>query len=437
MNDKKSLLDYDKSSADEPNDTSSVKKEVEKIESKKVDDELKDIFTDFLDKKSIFLNKSVLQTKYLPDVIPHRSEQIKQVAAILAPVLRQERPSNLFLYGKTGTGKTLCIHHVLKKLAEMGDERKVDLKTIYLNCKLKKIADTEYRLMAQLSREIGQAVPTTGLPTDEVYNLFINKLEEKKQVVILVLDEIDHLVKKAGDELLYNLTRMNSELKNAEIAFIGISNDVRFIENIDPRVKSSLSEEELVFPPYNALELKDILTERATNAFNDGAIEEEVLAKCAAYAAREHGDARRALDLLRVSAELAERSGSEVIREKHIDAAEEKIERNRILEIIETQPKQSQLVMYAILMTLEEIGLNEKIETGEVFERYAEICNQTRNHLLTQRRISDLISELDMLGLINAKLISKGRYGRTREIYLTIPQDILEKIKSTLHEELF
>jgi len=132
------------------------------------------------------------------------------------------------------------------------------------------------------------------LPTDEIYRRFINILDKEKRVVIFVLDEIDQLVKKAGDEILYNLTRLNSELKNTTISIVGISNDLLFTDNIDPRVKSSLSEEELVFPPYNAIQLQDILRQRAMNAFREGIVGEGVIEKCAAYAAREHGDARRA-----------------------------------------------------------------------------------------------------------------------------------------------
>jgi len=402
-----------------------------------VKDDLDEFFEDFLNKESLFTNKSVLQVKYLPETILHRTNQMKQLASILAPSLRSDKPSNLFIYGKTGSGKTLCIKHTISKMNQLAENRKIPLKIIYLNCKMKKVADTEYRIIAQLAREIGEEVPMTGLPTDEVYNIFLNKLDSIKQVVLIVLDEVDQIVKKAGDEILYTFTRINSELNNAQVAFIGISNDVRFIENIDPRVKSSLGEEELIFPPYNALELKDILQERSAMAFKEAVIAEAVLAKCAAYAAREHGDARRALDLLRVAGEVAERENCNVIELLHIDMAEEKIEKSRILEIIESQPKQSQVVMYAILLVLEKKQKGEFAETGEVFEQYKELCKQSGNNILTQRRISDLISELDMLGLINSKLISKGRYGRTREIYITIPADLLEKIRTTLYGELF
>ncbi len=254
-------------------------------------------------------------------------------------------------------------------------------------------------------------------------------------MIILVLDEIDQAVKKISDNFIYTLTRMNSELKNAQISLIGISNSLTFMDNIDPRVKSSLGEEELVFPPYNALQLQDILKERAERAFKDGVLEEGVISKCAAYAAREHGDARRALDLLRVAGELAERENSKKISLGHIDFANQKIERDKMLDIIESEPKQFQLVLAAIISLNEKKGYGH-IFTGDVFNAYNEICERTKNEILTQRRVSDILAEFDMLGIINARVISKGRQGRTREIRLMLSENIREKAKEILQKSI-
>jgi cell division control protein 6 len=394
---------------------------------------LADFFEKYLEKQPIFKNKSILQSNYSPNQIFHRDEQIHQLANILAPVLRGDRPSNVFIYGKTGTGKTLTVKYTTQQLLDIAHEKKLPVKVIYLNCKLKKLADTEYRIIAQLLREYGKNIPPTGLPTDEVYHIFFNTIEKEKHVLLLVLDEIDQLVGKAGDALLYNLTRINSELKNTQIALIGISNDLVFTDQLDPRVKSSLSEEELIFPPYNAEQIQNILQQRAQLAFNPKVLEEGVLEKCAAFAAREHGDARRALELLRVSGELAERQNDAKVAISHLDQAEEKIERDRIIDVVATQPKQYQVTLFSILGACAQ---KQGVFTGEIYSLYERYCSQTGLRPLTQRRISDIIAELDMLGIINAKVISKGRYGRTREISMSINDMITQKIKGILSEEL-
>jgi len=390
-------------------------------------------FEDYLKKDPLFLDKGVLQASYTPDNIPHRDDQIKELASILAPSLRLEKPSNLFLYGKTGTGKTLSVKHVVNNLNKVAKQKKVPLNIIYLNCKLGRIADTEYRLIAQLARELGTEVPATGLPTDEVYKIFTNSMEEDKKMLVLVLDEIDQLIKKAGDGILYNLTRLNSELKKSQVSIIGVSNDLLFTDNIDPRVKSSMSEEEMVFPPYNAIQIQDILKGRSNKAFRKGVVEEGVIEKCAAYAAREHGDARRALELLRVAGELAERRNDTKINMKHIDDAEEKIEKDRVLDIAHTQPKQFQVTLLAIFNLSKS---SDGLFTGDVYEIYKDLCTKCGLRPLTQRRVSDIIAELDMLGIINARVISKGRYGRTREIRLAIPSSTVPGLVQVLKDGL-
>ena len=389
---------------------------------------------DSVGSRSLFKSKQVLQSNYSPEDILHRDKQIEHIASILAPSLLGQKTSNIFVYGKTGTGKTVSVLHVANQLTQRAKDSKV-LRIEYLNCKLKKVADTEYRILAELIKKLGGSVPATGLPTDQVYLKFIEILESNEhKLFILVLDEIDQAVKKISDEFLYNLTRLNSELNKTQIMIIGISNDLRFLDMIDQRVKSSLSEEEIIFPPYNAIQLQDILRRRANEAFKQGVVSEGVIAKCAAFAAREHGDARRALDLMRVAGEIAERESSTKIEIKHIDLANDKIERDKILEIIETEPKQFQLVLYSILELSDKS--KEDIFTGDVYTYYQGLCRRINLDVLTQRRVSDILAEFDMLGLINARVISKGRDGRTREIKIAIPDNLIKRAREILVDSI-
>jgi cell division control protein 6 len=309
------------------------------------------------------------------------------------------------------------------------------LKIEYINCKLKKVSDTEYRILAEIIKKLGRTIPDTGLPTQAVYNKFLELIDEEKQLIIIIFDEIDQVVKKTSNDFLYNLTRLNSELSKAQICLVGISNNLTFLDEIDPRVKSSLSEEEIIFPPYNALQLQEILKERAGNAFKNGVLQEGVISKCSAYAAREHGDARRALDLLRVAGELAERDNSKKIKLKHIDEANNKIEKDKIIDIVASEPKQFQLVLSSIIR-LSERSQKEPFFTGDIYNLYQEICQKSRAEVLTQRRVSDIIQEFDMLGIINVRVISKGRGGRMREIKLAINDEILKKVKEIIEESL-
>lgn len=396
---------------------------------------LNNIFNSIVE-DSIFENKSVLQNVHSPDRIFHRDDEVNKIGSILAPVLRGERASNLFLYGKTGTGKTLSINYVRDELMKnFGKDNDFNLRMEYLNCKLKKISDTEYRILAEIIKKLGGDVPDTGLPTQAVYAKFVNIIDSERQVVVLILDEIDQAVKKIDSDFLYNLTRLNSELSKAQICIVGISNDLTLLDAIDPRVKSSLSEEEVVFPPYNASQLKDILTDRADKAFKKDIIDEGVISKCSAFVVKGYGDARRALDLLRVAGELAERDNSKKVMIGHIDDANNKIEKDKILDVIISEPKQFQMVLYSII-SLAEKSNKDPIFTGDVYNFYSDVCRGNGSEVLTQRRVSDIIQEFDMLGIINARVISKGRGGRMREIKLAISNDVVEKAKKIINDSV-
>jgi ORC complex protein Cdc6/Orc1 len=258
-------------------------------------------------KGKVFKARELLLPDYVPETLPHRENQIRKLVEILSPLVRSERPSNIFIYGLTGTGKTAVTKFVLKNLHKRFPS---NFTYVYVNTRQ---SDTPYRILADILESLNSKVPFTGLSTAELFRRLLKKLNDIDSIVVIVLDEIDAMVKKHGDDILYRFTRANNELGKSLISLIGITNDVRFIETLDPRVKSSLSEEELVFPPYNAEELEDILKQRAKFAIYEEAINDDVIRLCAALAARDHGDARRALDLLRVAGEIAEREGKDKI----------------------------------------------------------------------------------------------------------------------------
>jgi cell division control protein 6 len=381
------------------------------------------LFKKYLTSNSIFRDREVLRHSYRPQILPHRKPQIDMVASILAPSLRNETPSNILIYGKTGTGKTASVRYVGTELEKASTKMGTICRIVHLNCE---VIDTQYRVLAQIAKSLENVdevssdkmrthIPMTGWPTDQVYTELKNQLDAGGGVLVIVLDEIDKLVKKSGDDTLYNLTRINSDLKNSKVSIIGISNDLSFKDFLDPRVLSSLSEEELVFPPYNALQLVDILAQRAEAAFFPDVIVSGVIPLCSALAAQEHGDARRALDLLRISGELADRSESGKVTEEHVKQAQAKIETDSMIECISTLPTQSKLILYSMLI-LEQLGQNI-FTSGEVSRIYQGIAPTIQLDVLTHRRITDLISELNMLGVINTRVVSRGRYGRTKEMW--------------------
>jgi cell division control protein 6 len=378
------------------------------------------VFEKFVNSATLFKDREVLRHDYLPEKLPHREDQIQRLGESVAPVLRDARCSNIFIYGKTGTGKTAVTKYVLSHLETKAKEYGAHVKFCYINCRM---IGSEYRIFAHLSQHLGLTIPFTGLSVGEVFDRFRIGLDASRTIFIAVLDEVDALIKDRGDGLLYELTRINETLHNSKVAIIGISNDLRLKEFLDPRVFSSLSEEEMVFRPYDASELRNILLERSKLSFRDGVLSEAALSICSALAAAEHGDARRALDLLRVAGEVAERQGAPVITEEHIREAEQHIEHNRVMDALQNLTLHSKLVLLSVY------HLNKSsATTGEIYDVYNELCGELGSGLLTQRRLGTLVNELDAMGLVNTKVVSMGRYGRTKKIRLEISRTLLKDI---------
>ena len=385
-------------------------------------DILNDVFDRFLNGSDLFKDREVLRHDYLPDRLPHREQQVRLLGQTVAPVLKDSRCSNLFIYGKTGTGKTAVTKYVLSHLETKAKEYGAQVKFCYINCRM---TGSEYRVFAHLGLSVGTSIPFTGLSVGEVFDRFRNGLERARIILIVALDEIDALVKDRGDSLLYELTRINETLSKSKVSIIGISNDLRLKEFLDPRVFSSLSEEEVVFRPYDAGELRNILFERSKLSLHDGVLSDSALSICSALAAAEHGDARRALDLLRVAGEVAERQGAKVITEDHVREAERHIEHNRVVEALANLTLHSKLVLISVYHLS-----RSSATTGEIYDIYHELCGELGIGLLTQRRLGTLVSELDAMGLLNAKIVNMGRYGRTKRIRLEVSRSLLKDVFS-------
>ncbi len=392
------------------------------------------IFDEFLTNKRIFKNKEVLSSSFVPEDILHRNEEIEILSRIMAPSLLFERMSNVLVYGFSGTGKSLITRYVGKKLASVAEEKKANVLPIYMNCRLEN-NNTEYRLISNLCTVFNISVPESGLSVNSLYKRLVKTIDAENKYLILILDEIEKLIQHAGDGVLYSLLRLNESLKHAKISIIGISNNIDLKASLDQRVRSSLNPIEIIFKPYNADQIFDILSIRSKEAFYEGVINEGVIRKCSAIVAQEHGDIRKALDLLKVAGENAQQLGKSIISEEDLDSAYAILEQNITEGMIKSMTKQSKCVLLSIMSVARNKRMG-KVYSGEVYDTYLKLIDKFGLKRLTFRRVSDLIADMDYNALIMSRVKSNGRYGRTRELNIAFSPSIMTKAEMIIREDL-
>jgi len=386
---------------------------------------------DLLGESKIFMNREVLSPHYTPKKLVFREKEINNIERAITPSLKGERGRNLFIYGKTGTGKTSCVNYVIEEIKNIPNTK---AKISYINCR---IYNSRFKVLAKIT---GDHLPTyakRGYGAVDLYERLRNWIEEDSKIFVAVLDEIDMV--KDLDDLIYTLTRINSDIKAGGVSMIGISNRVSFKEDLDPRSLSTLYEQELVFPAYYATELYAIIKDRAGVGFKKGVISDDVLHYIAAQAAREGGDARFSLTILSKAGELSDERGQTTITMKDATDATKSAEDNAVYELIKTLPQHQKLVLYSISLLTQSGGTYKKLTdgvdtylfSGEIYSRYKSVCDSMKNEPKSERWYRKYLSELEMQGLIAAFESGKGIRGHTKLVKLLVPskktRDVLEK----------
>lgn len=384
----------------------------------------------FTDEPTLIQEAILLSDSYIPPRLIARYGEIKKVVKVLNPGLWRGIPDHCFIYGTTGTGKTVVTRYVLQRFAEKAKANNIRVVTAFVGCK-----DHTPTQIVGLIREavpLAATLPPRGLSISEYVHDICAALRETHCSLVLVFDEIDAL---ENTNILYQLTRAkaNGELANDQfITIIGITNDTTWMEALEPRIISSMHPKPILFKSYSAPQLTEILDGRKP-AFKEGVVDEAVIPLCAALAAKDHGDARKAIQLLREAGEIAQAELAPMVTEGHVHAAVETIEVNTIEQLVMSLPGQAKMVLEAIATEIAAAG-GATVQTGEVYKRYQTVAKSYGADVVHRTRVAQLVTELDMLGIISAPERRNGR-GRTRKIHLASPPAaIMEMIERSYAE---
>lgn len=362
----------------------------------------------------------ILDHSFIPKHLPGRENELVELNKLLKYCNQVSRHINL--QGKSGTGKTATVNKVCKDLLPDLKKKNVKIDYFYVNCKDKK---TKFDSLKTICKQMcnGNKVPNTW---SQLYDLFIEKIKNFDAIIVF-LDEIDALAKRGEDELdiLYTLSRLKAHgYTNCNISVVIATNKVDFVMNLDSGIKSSFRTTSLLYKPYTTDILQKILEDRAQMALHSGVLNDDVIPLCSAFAAQEHGDARKAIDLLRTSVEVALDSDSKKVTIKHVKDARVRIEEDKTSELISYLPMQHKIILLSVLNIAKKrirkpSFNNNKATTGDIYAQYLSLSKQIRIEATTQRWVSGILSEMDGLGLLNVDVVSKGRYGRTK--FISVP----------------
>ena len=356
-----------------------------------------------------------------------RGSEIKELTYHFSDIFRGNNPVHLTVWGKTGTGKTLTIQYFLSLLAELCRKRGIPFRHEHLDLStprpcFRALNDLACQLKA--SRRYRQ-----GVSLEEMMARIEAALSAYEGYFVLVVDECDHVRRDADTFYTFLIRRLPQRIK-AKLTLILASNKIDWPNHLDPRVKSFLRSNDLFFTPYNAVDLQQILKIRVDRALHERAVEQGVIEKIAALASREHGDARKAVTLLSRSAQLAEKLGSKITL-KLVDQAAQEMEQDRYILMIRTAPVHLQAAMASIIEAWR-AAKSSPLTTGDAYDHYRAFCQKGGLQPLTPRAFGDLVSELGIYSLLRVRVLSRGRYGRTREISLELPEELVDKIHDTV-----
>jgi len=412
----------------------------------------------FEKRHSPYQDRGKLQISYVPDTLVGRENELDAYENALYPIFEGEEPNNIFLYGKTGVGKTAAARYLLRELKntlENDPDIAHSLNSVYVNCEGLR---SSYRVAVALLNETRtheHQINESGYSTSEIYHKLWAELDPTQdtpsntallsptdpdtdthpgETTIVILDEIDH-IQDGEDSILYQLSRAK-EIGNVhpvtKLGIVGISNDLTFTDRLSPKVRSSLCERRISFPVYDATELNAVLSQRADLAFRDDAVDDGVVQLCAAYGAKQDGDARKAIKLLRESGDVARERDSDTVSEHHLEAARDRLQVKELTQGVEDMHEHDRHLLYAVA-TLAAEG-NEYARTRDIYPRYERICELAATDSFTMRSAQSHLNDLRMLGYLNARERNEGSDGgKYRQYSLKHSLDVtLEALSDTI-----
>jgi cell division control protein 6 len=388
------------------------------------------IIEDELFSSSVIKDNHALDFDYVPGELPHRTEQLKKLAQMFKPLFTGTS-QNACVRGPVGTGKTAMIKYFCQSLVHIARKQGTILEYVHINCRKR---STNAMVLLGVLTHFDARFPDRGFSVQEMLQVLRTHLQRKEAQLLLVLDEVDALIKKDGSNLLYDLTRFNDETmgKKTPVSVIIISQKDVF-PNLEAAALSTFKRSNTIhLEKYTRDELYDIIQQRVTLAFHAGTVRSESLDLIADIAG-ESGDARFSIELLWRAGLYADEKHTKQVTPEHVRAA--KAETYSIV----TETKLRNLGKHQLLTLLAIAKRLQKEEsaytnTGDVEKTYAITCEEYAEDARAHTMFWNYLKEIEHAGFIRVKPSGKGQVGHSQFISLPdIPAEVLrEKLEELL-----
>jgi len=384
-------------------------------------------------KPSVFKNKEALYPEYVPSILPHREEQIKQLAEIFKPLVTS--PGSIsqraVLVGGVGTGKTVTARAFGRELRALARNLGLDLRYVHINCHRDR---TLFEVVTEITRQLGAPIPSRGLSAQEIFVALLNFMDREDIYAIITLDEFDYLVNVAGSDAIYFLVRIYDEYpeKIKRVNYILITRDISALRRLDPATESYILKHVVRFNQYSSIELFDILKARRAEAFHEGTVSDDVLRYIAEYEGIDKGgdgNARAALEILLLAGEAADHEYSDRVSIEHVRKALSLVNPDIVVvnDLLIYLHVHELLLLKAAIRLLRRSG-NMFARIGDVEREYIQLCEELGEKPRKHTQIYEYVTNLKKMGIIQARVSGKGFKGRSTLIGIGIgPLESLEK----------
>jgi cell division control protein 6 len=373
--------------------------------------------------KSVFKDQRVLSFDYVPPKLVHRDAQMKKLVMLYKPVVESDMSQNVVLTGSVGTGKTATAKRFCMDMVGYAEKKQKAVDWVLVNCRQR---TSESSVVLQIVNHFQPNFPDRGFSITEMLRILRKDLEKRKLHLLVVLDEADMLLKKAGSDIIYKLTRFGEEkLEGRELVSLMLISQKNVYDMLDPASTSTFKRTNIVeFGKYPPEELRDIVAQRTQLALKDDAIDPDSI-DLIAEVSSEFGDARFAIEILEKAGMLADEEGAGRVSVEHVRAAKAEAY---------SSVTESKLVGLEMHQKLALLGIARAsrgkayITTGGAESAYKVACEEYGEKPRAHTAFWGLMKDLDMLGVVSAKKSGAGISGKTTVItLLDIPAKVLEE----------